>query len=273
EVRDALKRLGGVTVFTGEVRAGDVPLPILPPAGKRPTTIRTSAATPEPKAAKPLPPEKTPPQPDTAQDTAPPPSNNSGERRTIWWVLGMGAMMMVGVFVVAGFLLYLLPSMREKRAATNQAISNPIADHKAVEPWVRLEEFSRSPREESSKKPEASPKPVIPEPEPLPIATPAETLKAALDRSHAAQPDPEPSNGDANPVRGPRRRRGVAERPWWRELPTPDQVTSILPDNKENGNQVPAATGFTLPVKPAPPPSMIDAYDADTVVLPAGAAN
>ena len=270
EVRDALKRLGGVTVLTGEVRAGDVPLPILPPAGRRPTNPRASASTSETKSAKPLPPEKTPPQPEAAPETAPAQTSNAGERRTIWWVLGMGVMIMVAVFAVAGFLLFLVPSMREKRKAANLAISNPIGDHKKpVEPWVRLEEFSRSPREEPPKAPTVPPKPVVAEP-PLPIATPAETLKAALDRSNGTEQTAEPSNGDSSPARGPRRRRGVAERPWWRELPTPDQVTSILPESKESSAPDP---GYTLPVKPAPAPSMIDAYDADTVVLPAGATN
>ena len=274
EVRDALKRLGGVTVLTGEVRAGDVPLPILPPAGRRPTTTHTSSSVIEPKSAKPLPPEKTPPQPEPVQDTSQAQSSNAGERRTIWWVVGMGAMIMLGVFAVAGFLLFLLPSMREKREAANKSISNPIADYKKpVEPWVRLEEFSRTPREESSKSSPAPPERVVPEPEPLPIATPAETLKAALDRSNGTEPATERSNGDSSPVREPRRRRGAAERPWWRELPIPDQVTSIVPDKNESVAPVSTAPGYPLPVKPAASPTMIDAYDADTVVLPAGAAN
>ncbi len=274
EVRDALKRLGGVTVLTGEVRAGDVPLPILPPAGRRPTTTRTSSAASEPKSAKPLPPEKTPPQPEPVQDTSQTQSSNTGERRTIWWVVGMGAMIMVGVFAVAGFLLFLVPSMREKREAANQSISNPITDYKKpVEPWVRLEEFSRTPREESPKPQQAIPKPVVPEPDRFPVATPAETLKAALDRSNGTESVPEPSNGDSSSVRGPRRRRGTAERPWWRELPTPDQVTSIIPDKNEGVVPVSTVPGYTLPVKSAAAPSIIDAYDADTVVLPAGAVN
>jgi hypothetical protein len=274
EVRDALKRLGGVNVFTGETRGGETPLPILPPAGRRPTNKVTAAST-ETKAAK-LPPEKTPPRPETAEQPAPAGSNStSGERRTIWWVVGMGVTMMVAVFAVAGFLLFVLPSMREKREAQNQIISNPIAEHKAVEPWVRLEEFSRGPREEPTKAPPPPPPPpVVPEPEPVPFVTPAETLKAALARGNGNESSAEPSNGDERTGRSPRRRRGAPpERPWWRELPTSDQVSPLSPDRSAAAPEPPPPSFLTAPVQPAPAPSLIDPYESDIVVLPAGAAN
>jgi tetratricopeptide (TPR) repeat protein len=273
EVRDALKRLGGVNVFTGETRAGETPLPILPPAGHRPTNKVTTTPT-ETKAARLLP-EKTPPQPEAAEQPVPASSTSTtGERRTIWWVVGMGAMMMVAVFAVAGFLLFVLPSMREKREAQNQVISNPIAEHKAVEPWVRLEEFSRGPREEPTKEPPPPPKPVVPEPEPIPIVTPAETLKAALARGNGTEPSAEPSNGDERTARSPRRRRGAPpERPWWRELPTTDQVSSLSPDNSAASAEPAPPSFLTAPIQPAPAPSLIDPYDSDTIVLPTGAAN
>jgi tetratricopeptide (TPR) repeat protein len=275
EVRDALKRLGGVTVFTGEIRAGDTPLPILPPAGKKPSSkTTTSSSSPEAKATKP--PESTPPEVVKPEEPTPAPSSGItfGERRTIWWVLGMGAMMMVAVFAIAGFLLWVLPAMRAKREAKSQVISNPLADHKPVEPWVRLEEFTRNPREDSEKsapiaKPVDSPKPFVPEPEPIHFAAPAETLKAALDRSNGSEPAAEPTNGDEPPARGPRRRRGVAERPWWRDLPTPDQVTSAslaIPTLEEMAGTPPIVPASTAQ-------NAIDAYESDTVVLPAGAAN
>jgi len=279
EVRDALKRLGGVNVFTGETRGGEPPLPILPPAGRRPVAARVSTPTStEAKAAKPAPPETTPPEPVKAEEPAPSITGSTfGERRTIWWVIGMGAMMMVGVFAIAGFLLFVLPSIREKHEAENQVISNPIAEHKIVEPWVRLEEFSRGPKEEPEKalppRPLAPPpKPVIPEPEPIEFVTPAETLKAALERGNGSQPS-EPSNGDERPSRGPRRRRGAPpERPWWRELPTPDQASSLSPEKSAAAPEIPS-TSFASASQPAPAPSMIDPYESDTVVLPAGATN
>jgi type IV secretory pathway VirB10-like protein len=189
----------------------------------------------------------------------------------------MGAMIMVGVFAIAGFLLFILPSMREKREAQNQVISNPIAEHKMVEPWVRLEEFSRGPKEEPEKalppKPIAPPpEPVIPEPEPVEFVTPAETLKAALERGNGSQPS-EPSNGDERTSRGPRRRRGAPpERPWWRELPTVDQIGSLSAEKSAAVPEI-SATPFLSVPQTAPAPSMIDPYEGDTVVLPTGAAN
>lgn len=277
EVRDALKRLGGVTVFTGEIRAGDTPLPILPPAGKRPSGKVSSGST-EAKDSKP--PESTPPVAVKPEETSPSSSTTAfGERRTIWWVLGMGAMMMVAVFAVAGFLLFVLPSMREKRAAQSQAITNPIADHKQVEPWVRLEEFSRGPieREEPIKAPPPPPKPAIAAPAPIEFLTPTEPVKATLEESGSNGNEPvvtAPTNGDQTP-RMPRRRRGV-ERPWWRELSTPEQTNSApqeIPDLKTLLATPQAFPAAARAVQPSAETPLIDPYESDTVVLPSGAVN
>jgi Flp pilus assembly protein TadD len=268
EVRDALKRLGGVTVFTGEIRAGDTPLPILPPAGRRPSSNNKASGTSEAKAK---PPEATPPEvvvkPEQPSTTLG--ASGFGDRRSIWWVLGMGAMMMVGVFAIAGVLLYLLPSMRAKREAQSQAITNPLAGNKPVEPWVRLEEFSRGPKEkEIEEEPLVAPAPALAEPEPT-FITPAETLKAVLDRAHADETVSEPTNGDETPSRLPRRRRGV-ERPWWRELPSPDAVASASTEVPEPLSTEPLSPAVA---QAAAAPTPIDAYESDTVVLPAGAPN
>ena len=280
EVRDALKRLGGVTIFTGETRGGDPPLPILPPLTKKAPTARASATNGTPTEAKSEPkevryPEKSPPEPVRPEDKAQPMEAQSSGH-TVAWLIGMGVMMMVAVFAIAGFLLFVLPSMRNK-AAEKEREETITPEAKAIEPWARLEEFARGDIDEfpiSKKRPiaEAKPLPAPPPPPPEPIFVTPETEPVT---SSVEQKPEEPTNGKEPPVRLPRRRRGAAERPWWRDLPAQDAAAT--PSNGDSAIPTLKSMMAAAPVVPSPvhkdPAPMIDPYDADTVIVREGKAN
>ena len=280
EVRDALKRLGGVTIFTGETRGGTTPLPILPPLTKTAPTSRASAGTGEGSDSKDEPkvvryPEKSPPEPVKPEDKAQPMEAQSSGH-TVAWLVGMGVMMMVAVFAIAGFLLFVLPSMREKRAEKDKE-ETITPEAKPIEPWARLEEFARGDIDElplTRKQPAAELKPLPvpppPPPPPIEIVPEPEPVEAVVE-----QKVEEPTNGKEPPVRLPRRRRGAAERPWWRDLPTPEVANT--PTNGDSAiptlkSMMAAASAPPSPTHSDPVP-MIDPYDADTVIVREGKAN
>ncbi|HEX6880259.1 MAG TPA: tetratricopeptide repeat protein, partial [Terriglobales bacterium] len=275
EVRDALKRLGGVNVFTGDISAGDPPLPILPPAIKKvPGKSVSAKAETSPSAATTAEknPENNPPQPTPGEQPPAPGSTSGADRHTVLWLVGMGVTMMVAVFAVAGFLLFVLPAARKKRESQSMAITNPLTISKPIEPWARLEELSRGQEEApKSKRPTSTPVSSTPVRETAKISDPASDPWYYVPERPKPLPEPyetTPANGDES-SRLPRRRRGVAERPWWRETPLPENSTDAAPKSEK---PVPEPPAFAAPA-PASTAPLIDAHDSDTVVIPSGFAN
>ncbi len=273
EVREALKRLGGVNVFTGDISAGDPPLPILPPAikkvpGKSTAKIETSSSS---SASAEKNPENNPPQP-TPGEQPPVSSPTSGtDRHTVLWLVGMGVTMMVAVFAVAGFLLFVVPAARKKRENQSIAITNPLTTSKPMEPWARLEELSRGQEEAKAKRSTSTPVSSTPAKEVAKVSDPASDPWYYVPERPKPTPAPyeaAPSNGDES-TRLPRRRRGVAERPWWRETPLPETSSDAEPKTEHPAPQPPT---FAAPTRPTAAP-LIDAHDSDTVVVPSGFAN
>jgi tetratricopeptide (TPR) repeat protein len=301
EVREALKRLNVVNIFTGDVSAGAPEWPIQGPStsglpkrasekGRGNVNSAWNPPAPEPASTSPDSTGKSQPR------NAPPPLSSPQPGRSMLWVVVMGLTVLVAVFVVVAFFLFFLPTMQNKKKGKT-AIEARLAETKPepspVEQWARLEEFSRperTPREPRSYRPlppkaPAAPLPLselLPPPPPsqeidpetvLPVAFDSavnhvtETLSAApaisqeLEASQSAPGVVEPG---APAPRPPRRRRGTAassDQPWWRDLSNPDLVKSAQPE------MMPAAT----PAPPKPPSPFLDV--PDEIVLPSDAPN
>ncbi len=307
EVREALKRLNVVNIFTGDVSAGPPEWPIQGPStsvstrrgpekGRGNTNSAWNPPSPEPA-------NTTPEATGKSQPTiSPPPASNSQPGRSILWVVGMGLTVLVVVFVVAAFFLFFLPTMRNKNQAKT-AIDARLAQTKPepspVEQWARLEEFSRPERvvrEPKSYRPlppkaptaplplsellPPPPKPTEPEAGPVePVATekvmavPAETSTSTpaqvLAEPDAGQPVPGVVEDHGAPApRAPRRRRGTAASP---DRPWWRDLSN--PDLIKSVNQaepeVAPAAAPELPPRPASP--FLDV--PDEVVLPSDAPN
>ncbi|MDT8070447.1 MAG: tetratricopeptide repeat protein [Terriglobia bacterium] len=298
EVRDALKRLGAVNIFTGDVSAGAPEWPILAPTIKRTNDKSRGNTTTAWNPPLPLVDEASE-SAKKPQASSPAPTNgNSQPGHSNLWVIGMGLAVLVSVFVVAAFFLFFLPTVRNKKegktvVAARLAEATPAPN--PVEQWARLEEFSRPPRVEKparsyrpvepASKMQAeplplsellpAPKPSEPEVETEPQAAPAQAMTAAVEGSAAASaqnvetPRAElPVSQEAEAPRTPRRRRGAAapERPWWRDLSNPDLAKSIQQDEPES-----AANPMSqiVPLRPLSP--FLDA--PDDVVVPSDAPN
>ncbi len=299
EVRDALKRLGAVNVFTGDVSAGPPEWPILSPTMKK---------LPEPKRGK----DSTawiPPSPEPAggaadssaprgPSSAPPPASGPQQGRSMLWVVGMGLTVMVSVFIVVAFFLFYLPTLRNKKAGKT-AVAARVAEAKPqpnpVEQWARLEEFSRTSKVE---RPPKSYRPVAPAPKTAPLSL-SELLPPPKPSGPEIEPGPEAtiptSTGSAAPAvapnspgpalhataapveaapdvaapKPPRRRRGAApaDKPWWRDLSNPDLAKPAQPAEPEIANI--AAIPPEAPARPRSP--FLDV--PDDVVMPSNAPN
>ncbi|MGE5113817.1 MAG: tetratricopeptide repeat protein [Acidobacteriaceae bacterium] len=291
EVREALKRLGSANIFSGEVRAGEPEWPILAPSMKKaPERSRESgSSTP---AAQNATSTTTATQIKAETPATTPHTNTSPSGHSVMWVVAMGLLTMVGVFAVAGFLLYFLPNRRTKVDLKAVVEARP-PELNPVEQWARLEEFSR-PRvrkEPKSYRPQTANSNAIPlsellpaptqsdleaerEPEAAPSQQAEEKAEPAMAASVSA-PDESAqaalkslaSDKDTTAPR-PRRRRGQTDRPWWRDLSNPD-----LPLVNQESTESPSAPAVAPEVFSLPEPPHANTFEEATIVVPSDRPN
>jgi tetratricopeptide (TPR) repeat protein len=297
EVREALRKLGGVNVFTGEVRAGEPEWPVLAPSMKKvpekavrgargtfssavPPASAGSSNSAEASSTEPAAEAKPEGQPAA-------PGNNTPAAHSVMWVVGMGLATMVAVFVAAGFLLFVLPTMKNKKEGKTAPVTRVTevkAEMKPIEPWARLEQFSRVPIRES-------PRPVK---TPIAASTLAELLPAPSPATQEVEPEPsfearaEPVMSVEEsptaltsaasvepglvPLRPARRRRGVTERPWWKDLSNPELISAVK-EEPELALPADRAEQPALEAEPAPAQMIAAPYGDATFVVPSDRPN
>ncbi len=242
EVRDALKKAGGITILTSDVRTGEPAWPILSPSTKKaPEKIARAGRGGVPDSSKGMDTTESATEPVKGADQpVPVPNGGAAAGHSVVWVVGMGLATLVAVFAVAGFLLFFLPTRGQKKAPPKPVVRP--APPRPLEPWSRLEEFSRSPVEPpkpaKSLIPASSPlalsellpapRPPISEPEPEPAPKPEPAVAAPPEPATASVASAEPDTPSTS--RAPRRRRGVTDRPWWRDLPASDADSPVNQD-------------------------------------------
>lgn len=180
DVRDALRRLGAAVILTGEVRAGDPTLPIVPPTVKKPGKSAVLAGA-EMKREAAVPAQEPTSQPPASAET------KARGRHPILFASALGVTILIAVFaIVLG-----LPWLRAEVKKHKWARRHPTYVEKSPESWTRLEEYARVISQEHS--------PALPSVAELP-PSPAGPIQSIL---------------FTRPARPRRRQYDVAERPWW----------------------------------------------------------
>lgn len=269
-VRDALKRLHAINIFTGDVSAGGPVWPILPPS---PSIWRVSDAgrstaawnTPPPQAK--AFPESSPKNQSLA---APLPVKPKQFRSQRLWTLGLGLTVVLAIFVLAAFILFSKPAPRHRAegATATARLAESRPEQNLAGQWARLQEFSRNP---------AEPWEVAPprRTQIAPAATAWQSLRmgqseAAVTAAGSGSQQVEPAyretdiwrDSDVAAHRPRRRRRGAAgppERPWWRDFSDSEPAPSARQDNPDFA-QLSADEADFAPPPPddAPKPSFMD---------------
>ena len=243
-VRDALKRLHAINIFTGDVSAGGPVWPIMPPslslwriADKGRSTTAWNAPPPQVRAI----PENSPKNQSLPAPLSVEPRKIRNNRL---WMFGVGLTVLLAVFVLAAFILFSKPATRHKPesaiAAARLAESHP--EHNLGGQWARLQEFSRNPAESWEAAPPRRS-------QIAPAATAWQSMRmgqseasstAAASGSQQVEPAYRENDiwrdSDVAAHRPRRRRRGAAgppERPWWRDFSDSDSAQSTRPDNAD----------------------------------------